>query len=298
MERKKNSNNNYHLLKPWFVYISQVFSVAFTVIPPLPHLIRKETETNTWSQYPGLFSPKAKPFLPDMLSLCLQVRLTPGHHYFLWLSYVHPLISGIQKEISRGSLNLLSSSRCLKDDADLLLIRVIDDISEQQQNLLETLWSNVLILLQKHQRSRQVTGHVQSDSRQVMKLGPELSSVLLLHAGPPFLPRKEWIPTPCPKYTVHVYKHHIMLRRSAMQLSPAEPLSTESMLHTSLGWVKPQDTAHIIGPVTPWGSSRVSAPRIWSWAVNVEMRCLIAPGLSFTNYKMRIGTSKTLIKNE
>ena len=83
MERKKNSNNSHHLLKPWFVYISQVFSVAFTVIPPLPHLIRKETETNTWSQYPGLFSPKAKPFLPDMLSLCLQVRLTPGHHYFL-----------------------------------------------------------------------------------------------------------------------------------------------------------------------------------------------------------------------
>lgn len=29
-------------------------------------------------------------------------------------------------------------------------VRVIEGISEQQQNLLETLWPNVLILLQKH----------------------------------------------------------------------------------------------------------------------------------------------------
>lgn len=36
-------------------------------------------------------------------------------------------------------------SRCHKDCADSLLIRVIYDISEQQQNLLETLWPNVLI---------------------------------------------------------------------------------------------------------------------------------------------------------
>ena len=140
--------------------------------------------------------------------------------------------------------------RCCKDLANLLLIRVIGDISEQQENLLETLGPKVLILLQKYQRSRQVTGHVQSDSGQVMKLGPELSSMLLLHAGPPFLPRKERTPTPCPNYTFHVYKYHIMFRRSAVQLSPAEPFSTESMLHTCLGWVKPQDTAHIIGPVT------------------------------------------------
>ena len=49
----------------------------------------------------------------------------------------------------------------------------------------------VLILLQKYQRSRQVSGRVQSDSGQVMSLGPELSSLILLHAGPPFLPRRE-----------------------------------------------------------------------------------------------------------
>ena len=36
-KKVRNSNNGHHLLKPWFVYISQVFSVAFTVIPPLPH---------------------------------------------------------------------------------------------------------------------------------------------------------------------------------------------------------------------------------------------------------------------
>ena len=83
-EKIYNSNNSYHLLKPGMVVcISQAWPADLTVIPPLPHLIRKETETNTWSHYPGLFSPKAKPFLPDMLSLCLQVRLTPGRHYFL-----------------------------------------------------------------------------------------------------------------------------------------------------------------------------------------------------------------------
>ena len=84
-----------------------------------------------------------------------------------------------------------------------LLIRVIDDVSEQQQNLLETLWPNALILLQKRQRPRQETGRVQSDSRQVTKPGPGLRSPLLLRPGPPFLPRREWArgaPTLCPDH--------------------------------------------------------------------------------------------------
>ena len=40
-------------MKLWFVYISQAFSLVFTVTPTLPHLIRIETETNIWSYYPG-----------------------------------------------------------------------------------------------------------------------------------------------------------------------------------------------------------------------------------------------------
>ena len=127
-KKVRNSNNGQHLLKPWFVYISQAFSVIFTVIP-LPHLIRKEIETNTWSHYPDCFSPKAKPFL----LYCLCRLCVYGRQYFLCLPYVHPLRPGIQKEISRCSHNLLIP-RCHKDLANLLLIRVIDDISEQQQN--------------------------------------------------------------------------------------------------------------------------------------------------------------------
>ena len=73
-KKVRNSNNDYHLLKPWLVYISQAFSVIFTVIPPLPHLIRKETETNTWSHYPGLLLSKGQAFSTalSMPSLCLQ----------------------------------------------------------------------------------------------------------------------------------------------------------------------------------------------------------------------------------
>ena len=59
-KKVRNSNNGQHLLKPWFVYISQAFSVAFTVTPTLPHLIRMETETHIWNYYPGLFLSKVK----------------------------------------------------------------------------------------------------------------------------------------------------------------------------------------------------------------------------------------------
>ena len=44
----------------------------------------------------------------------------------------------IPKEKSRGLLTHYLVPRCLKDLADPSLIRVADDISEQQQNLLET----------------------------------------------------------------------------------------------------------------------------------------------------------------
>ena len=170
----------------------------------------------------------------------------------------------------------------------------------------KTLWPNVLILLQKRQRSRQVTGHVQSDSRQVMNPGPELSSLLLLHARPPFLPRREWTRgTQLHVQTmhqnlraVHVYGCQIMYRRTAVHPSPAGPVPPKSVLPTCPMWVKPQNTAHISGPVTPQDCSKALVPRIWTWATNVEMRWLISPGLSFNNYKMKMGISKTLIKNE
>ena len=35
-KKVRNSNNGHHLLKPWFVYISQAFSVIYTVILPPP----------------------------------------------------------------------------------------------------------------------------------------------------------------------------------------------------------------------------------------------------------------------
>ena len=77
-KKVRNSNNGQHLLKPWFVYISQAFSVIFTVIP-LPHLIRKEIETNTWSHYPGLFLSKGQAFSTalSMPSLCLRTPVFP-----------------------------------------------------------------------------------------------------------------------------------------------------------------------------------------------------------------------------
>ena len=59
MERKKNSNNSHYLLKPWLVCISQAWP---TVTAPLPYLIRKETETNTWIYNPGLFFSKGQAF--------------------------------------------------------------------------------------------------------------------------------------------------------------------------------------------------------------------------------------------
>ena len=36
--------------------------VAFRVIPPLHHVVREETETNTWSYYPGLLFSKDQTF--------------------------------------------------------------------------------------------------------------------------------------------------------------------------------------------------------------------------------------------
>ena len=95
-------------------------------------------------------------------SLSLWVKIPPGHLYCLWLSF--------QKEISRGCKNALSGSW-------VLVIRVIADISEQQQNLLETLWPDVLVLLQKCEMPRDVTGGVQSDSSQVRKSGEGLGSL-------------------------------------------------------------------------------------------------------------------------
>ena len=112
-EKGQNSNNGHHLLKHWFVYISQALSVAFTGIPSLLHLTRKETETNTWSHYPGLFLYKGQAFSTRHAVSVSMARLTPGRHYFLGLPYVHPLIPGIQKEISRCSHNLLSASQVL-----------------------------------------------------------------------------------------------------------------------------------------------------------------------------------------
>ena len=128
----------------------------------------------------------------------------------------------------------------------------------------KTLWPKVFILLQKCQRSRQVTGHVQSDSGQVMNPGPELSSPLLLHAGPPFLPRREWAqgtPTPCPNYAqdrraVHVHRRQIMYRRPAVHPSPAGHVPPKSVLPTCPMRVKPQNTAHISGPITPRGCGK------------------------------------------
>jgi len=44
-------------------------------------------------------------------NLSLRVKIPPWHLYCLWLSYVHPLKHGFQKEISRGCKNALSGSQ-------------------------------------------------------------------------------------------------------------------------------------------------------------------------------------------
>lgn len=44
-------------------------------------------------------------------NLSLRVKIPPWHLYCLWLSYVHPLKRGFQKEISRGCKNALSGSQ-------------------------------------------------------------------------------------------------------------------------------------------------------------------------------------------
>ena len=98
-------------LKSWLVCISRAWPVAFNNLTP-PPFNKKETETNTWSYYPERFLSKGQA-LSTTCHLCLHAWLTPGCHYFLWFPYVHPMIPGIQKEISRASHNLLSGSQVL-----------------------------------------------------------------------------------------------------------------------------------------------------------------------------------------
>ena len=128
-KKVRNSNNGQHLLKPWFVYISQAFSVIYTVILPPPF-----NKKGNWDKHLESL-PRTVSLQRLSLFYCTvyAVSVSTGHQYFLCLPYVHPLRPGIQKEISRCSHNFLIP-RCHKDLANLLLIRVIDDISEQQLN--------------------------------------------------------------------------------------------------------------------------------------------------------------------
>ena len=128
-KKVRNSNNGQHLLKPWFVYISQAFSVIYTVIPHPPF-----NKKGNWDKHLESLPRTLSPQRPSLFYCTVYaVSVSTGRQYFLCLPYVHPLRSGIQKEISRCTHNLLIP-RCHKDLANLLLIRVIDDISEQQQN--------------------------------------------------------------------------------------------------------------------------------------------------------------------
>ena len=82
------------------------------------------------------------------------------------------------------------------------------------------------------------------------KTKPRLISSLLLCPGSPFLPRREWargawlhVLTACPdcaenRRAVHVYKHHIIYRRIAVQPSPAGPFPTRVCAAQTLkdGW--------------------------------------------------------------
>lgn len=132
---------SYHLLKIWSVCILQALSVVFTIIPYLSHLIGKELRQTPRITPEDCFSPKAKALLLRMTSLYLQAPIICGH-----------LCPSIDTWIPKGDRR---------------------KISQLIKNFLETFWPNVLILQNKCQEPRQVTGQVQSDSEQVTKWGQD-----------------------------------------------------------------------------------------------------------------------------
>ena len=77
------------------------------------------------------------------------------------------------------------------------------------------------------------------------------------HEGPQL-----YVPTTQPtRRAVRVYKPHIAYRRIAVQPNPAGAPSHQSLCRTDTrGWVKPQSTARVTGPITPRGWGKALTP--------------------------------------
>lgn len=146
----------------------------------------------------------------------------------------------------------------------LYVIRVIDDISEQQQNLLETLWPNVLIFhcrnvrgpARKQNMSKVTMGKWQSWGEDSSPCFWALGLLPLLQGGN----GHKGTLTLCPNHTesrraVHVYKLHNTYRRITVQTSHCRDPSHHSLCTDAPWWVK-LDTAHVTGTVTHMASTK------------------------------------------
>lgn len=70
------------------------------------------------------------------------------------------------------------------------------------------------------------------------------------------------------------------------------PFPPEAVLHGRPRVGEAPDTVH----VAPMRLQQSISPRIWTWAANVEMRCLTSPGLSFINLYNKEGNIKATHK--